>query len=90
METVKVASKDFEGGFVIVNKADFDPETHKLFVEKEPAQPAAEEPDRVAELLKQTKAELVALAEGIGVKVVPDELTKAQIVDAILAAQPED
>lgn len=29
--TVKVATELFEGGFMIINEADFDPEVHELF-----------------------------------------------------------
>lgn len=39
------------------------------------------------ELMTKSKAELVAIAEGQGVTVVPDSQTRTQIVDAILAAQ---
>lgn len=39
------------------------------------------------QLMSKTKAELVAIAEGGGVTVVPDSQTRAEIVNAILAAQ---
>lgn len=32
-ETIKVATDQFEGGFKIINKSDFDPDTMTVFVE---------------------------------------------------------
>jgi hypothetical protein len=53
----------------------------------EPAKP--ESPKQEVDLSKMTKAQLVAEAERVGVTVVPDEMTKAQIVGAIEeAAKP--
>ncbi len=51
-----------------------------------PADDSAAVDETPAGLMKHTKAELVAIAEGKGITVVPDEMTKQQIVDAIEAA----
>lgn len=32
-ETVKVKSKHFEGGFVVINKTDFNEDEHEVFVD---------------------------------------------------------
>jgi len=48
-----------------------------------------EEPEPV-DLSKMNKAQLVAEAESRGVAVVPDEMTKAQIIDAIEAGEPKE
>lgn len=34
IETVKIATKDFECGYLIINKSDFDADKMKLYVEK--------------------------------------------------------
>lgn len=34
LPTVKVVDEGFEGGFKIINEADFDPEVHTLFKPK--------------------------------------------------------
>lgn len=34
ISTVKIKSKDFESGFVIINESDFDESRHELFKEK--------------------------------------------------------
>lgn len=44
-----------------------------------------EEAEGVIPSLKMTKAELVAIAEQRGIKVVPDDMTKADILDALNA-----
>lgn len=41
--------------------------------------------DEPEDLMKHTKAELVAMAEAKGVKIVPDEYTKQMIIDSIQA-----
>ena len=57
-------------------------------VEAEPAKLESPKSES-ADLSKMTKAQLVAEAERLGVTVVPDEMTKAQIVAAIEdAAEP--
>ena len=33
LETVKVVNEDLESGFMVINKADFDKDKHKLFDE---------------------------------------------------------
>jgi hypothetical protein len=37
LKTVKIASDDFESGYLIINESDFDKEKHKLYVEKNAA-----------------------------------------------------
>ena len=46
-EAVKVESPHFDGGFVIINKDDFDPEKHVLFDEKKLEPKAELEPKAV-------------------------------------------
>lgn len=50
-------------------------------------QPEAETEQAKADLKRLNKAQLVAEAERIGVTVVPDEMTKAQIIELIEAAE---
>lgn len=97
-ETVHIQSKDFESG-VIINKADFDEKTHKLFVEK-PAKADksgkavdTDDGDEVewtmSKLTKLGKDELIALAKkdkGLEYDS-PDEVTKEAIAQAYLDAK---
>ena len=92
METIKIQSENFEGGFVIINKADFDEKTHKLFAEKPDAkiinlQSEITEAHTQESLSKKRKGELVAILEGFKVAAVPDNATNKQLIDEILKVQ---
>lgn len=96
LETVKIVSPKSDSGYVIINLEDFDAEAHTRFVEGSPARRnlgEVQDPGGEAEpedLMRLTKAQLVAKAEEIGITVVPDEMTKQQIVDAITAANDDE
>lgn len=36
IETIKIVSNDFDGGFVVINKEDFDPKTQVEFTGQKP------------------------------------------------------
>jgi hypothetical protein len=80
--TMKVMAEGFDEP-IIINKDDFNPDIHTL-LETEP-QPG---PELTAEsLMKQRKDVLVSIAVEKGLEIVPDELTKADIVDRILESE---
>lgn len=99
--TVKIQSDDTDFGYVIINKEDFDENEHTLFVETAPRDPGAsasesgtdgegddsgdEAPDQ-AKLMKMNKDVLVTMAKEKGHEFVPDEKTKAQLVELILGS----
>lgn len=97
LETIQIPANN-EAGYVVVNKEDVGTEAVAKWAEKgksvsKPAESdtASDEtaaPDK-AELMKLTKGDLVAMAENAGIDLVPDEETKASIVEKILAASAE-
>lgn len=37
-ETVEIISPDAPGGFIVINKSDYDPAVHEIFGSKQPEQ----------------------------------------------------
>lgn len=94
-KTVKIQSKEFPEGLTI-NEADYDEKEHKLFVEKPPkdakTSKAADETETeewtLPKLMKQTKDELLEIANGLDVTYdTPDDVTKETIANDILEAE---
>lgn len=93
IETVKIPAGN-EAGYVIVNKEDVGTDVVAKWQNGAPVAAETESSDegeasgfdRKA-LEKKRKAELVAIAEEKGIEVVPDDMTNAQIIDAILGAE---
>lgn len=90
-DTVKIVSKAFDGGFVIIDQSDFDPDAHTLYIPKDvPSAKDTESGSAFAEgLKKMRKDDLIALAVNKGLEIVPDEVSKQQIIDLILADNGE-
>lgn len=92
-ETVKVKTDYFPDGFIIINADEFDPETMEVFAEDETGdEPKGEAPaPTLDDLMKSTKAQLLEMAADAGIEIkVPDDVTKAQIAEQILAKQAEN
>lgn len=89
-DTVTIVSKAFESGFVIIDQNDFNPAEHTLYVPKDApltatSKKASASGELAAEgLKKMRKDDLIALAVSKGLDIVPDEVSKQQIVDLIL------
>lgn len=96
IKTEKIPANN-EAGYVIVNAEDVGTDavakwapakTERMLgaSDSETDDNSSDDADAGAEdLMKHTKAELVAMAEAKGVKIVPDEYTKQMIIDSILA-----
>lgn len=76
-ETIKVKGNESQGGFVNINKADFDEDVHELYVEGKAVKEKA-----VSEM---TKPELIVFAEANEFSIDPTE-NKPEVLAAVLAA----
>ncbi len=89
VKTVQIPANN-DAGYVIVNEEDAGTEAAAKWGGKapKPAEPAEDggdtEPSK-DELMKLTKQQLLRKAAEAGLELVPDEVTKAQIVEALLA-----
>ena len=68
LKTIKVENPDKKGGFMIINRTDFDPKKHKRFVEKK------------LSALKVEELRSIALDRGIDGA---DEMKRADLLAAL-------
>lgn len=76
--TIKIVGNESQGGFVIINKEDFDDDIHELYVEGKAATPKT--------IDKMKKDELVEYAKGKEIEI-DESANKADILAAIVAAE---
>lgn len=85
LETLRIVNPHEEGGYIIINKSDFDPEAHTLWEPTAEVDKDADGKNGSPNLAAMNKADLLKFATEQGVDISPSA-TKAEIIEALEAA----